>query len=469
MKVDFNRLDRAFNPRVVAVVGDSKASNFDWLRGQSEFNGKLYSVHVNPDTLEDIKALGIQNFSSLLDIPEPVDLAIIAVSRKAASLVLDDCIRKDVAVAHFFSAGFSETATEEGRLLERQLKEKAEKANFHMVGPNCMGLFNPGVGIKQVMEQYSGVSGTIGFVSQSGGIAAAFSMDAYNQGIYINKSVSIGNGIVLDATDFLEYYGQDPQIKVIGMYVEGIKNGRRFFETLRKVSLIKPIVIWKGGRTEEGGRAIASHTGSLALSQMVWNTAMKQSGAIQVRSEEELTNTLKAFVFLPDFHGDRLAIAGGSGGSSVTSADTFVEAGFKVPALTKKSYDELETFFGEIGGSFRNPIDNAGPIRRDMRRVIRILAEDENIDNLIYIVGTRPGKHIIPMQIENVTDNIRYFREISGKSVAAITSLYNPDAAKESAEVLKALQKVGIPVFPSYEYATTALLNVLEYNKTRSR
>jgi acyl-CoA synthetase (NDP forming) len=468
MKVDFVKLDRAFNPRVVAVVGDSKVSNFDWLRGQNEFKGKLYSVHVNPDTFEDIKALGIQNFTSLLDIPEPVDLAIVAVSRKAALQVLDDCVRKGVAIGHFFSAGFSETGTKEGRLLEKQLKEKAEKANFHLVGPNCMGLFNPGVGIKQVMEQYYGVSGTIGFISQSGGIAAAFSMDAYNQGIYINKSVSIGNGIMLDAADFLEYFGQDNQIKVIGMYVEGIKNGRRFFKSLRKVSAVKPVIIWKGGRTEEGGRAIASHTGSLALSQTVWNTAMKQCGAIQVRSEEELTNTLKAFVFLPDFRGDRLAIAGGSGGSSVTSADTFVEAGFKIPALAQNSYDELETFFGEVGGSFRNPIDNAGPIRRDMKRVIRILAEDENIDNLIYIVGTRPGKHILPMQLQNVMDNIRYFREISGKFVAAIVAIFNPDAAQESADVLKALQEAGIPVFSSYEYAATALMNVLEYNKRRS-
>ena len=149
MKTDFTKLDRAFNPECVVVVGDSKRSNFQWIRGQSNFKGKLYSVQVNPESIEDIKALGVENYTSLLDIPESVDLAIVTVPRAAALKVLEDCIGKEVAAAHFFTAGFSETDTEEGIRLERVLTERAEQANFHLIGPNCMGIFNPKVGIGQ--------------------------------------------------------------------------------------------------------------------------------------------------------------------------------------------------------------------------------------------------------------------------------------------------------------------------------
>ena len=141
MKVDFKKLDRAFNPRCVVVVGDSKKGNFHWLNNESTFTGKLYSVQVNPESIEGIKALGVENYTSILDIPEPVDLAIINLPREMAPRILDDCIQKQVAAVHFFSAGFSETNTEEGIRLEQSIKEKAEQADFHIIGPNCRGIF----------------------------------------------------------------------------------------------------------------------------------------------------------------------------------------------------------------------------------------------------------------------------------------------------------------------------------------
>ena len=296
MKVDFTKLDRAFNPQCVAVVGENRKRNFSWLRAQSAFKGKLYSVQTNPEDAKSIKALGIKNYTSLLDIPEPVDLVIVSVPRAVTPKILEDCIQKGVAVVHFFTAGFTETGTEEGRKLEQLLIERAEQANLHLIGPNCMGIFNPKVGIKQTAGQYTGLAGPVGFIAQSGTHASAFSLEAHLQGVNINKSVSFGNGVVLDSTDFLDYFGHDADIKAIGMYLEGVKDGRRFLAMLRQVSARKPVVIWKGGRTEAGGRAIASHTASLAVPQAIWDTAMKQFGAINVRSQEELIDTLKAFI-----------------------------------------------------------------------------------------------------------------------------------------------------------------------------
>ena len=248
MKVDFAKLDRAFNPRTVAVVGASKKNHFHWLRNLREFQGKVYSVQVNPESIEGIKALGLENVTSLLEIPVPVDLVIVTTPRALALQILEDCILIEAGAVHFFSSGFGETGQEEGMELERSLVEKAERSDFHIVGINCRGIFTPQIGLKQISEQYSGLSGPVGLISQSGGHAMTFSRQAFLQGLYINKSISFGNGIVLDAGDFLEYFGQNPEIEAIGMYLEGVKDGKRFFDVLKKVSAQKPVVILKGGR-----------------------------------------------------------------------------------------------------------------------------------------------------------------------------------------------------------------------------
>jgi len=469
LEVDFSKLDRAFNPQCVAVVGASKATNFEWLRGQSNFPGKLYSVQVNPETIEDIKALGVENYTSLLDIPEPVDLVIVAVARTVAPKILEDCIRKEVAAAHFFSSGFAETDTEEGIKLERLLTERAKEANFHLIGPNCMGIFNPKVGIRQSAEQYTGVSGPVGFITQSGTHAIAFSLEGHLQGLDINKSVSFGNGIVLDSADYLEYFSRDEEIKVIGMYLEGVKGGRRFLTTLKEVSARKPVVIWKGGRTEEGGRAIASHTGALAVSQAIWDAAVRQCGAIKVATLEEIIDTLKALLYLSPVRGDRVAVAGGSGGQSVAMADVFAEVGLRLPRLTQESYDELVTFFNPVGGSYGNPIDTAGPVHRDMKRIMGILERDTNIDNLVFVTSTKPGRQIASEQLQGNIDLIKHIKERTAKPVMSIVFLYTPDATRETRDVMLKLQEIGIPAFPSIQRGASALRNALDYYRLKNR
>ncbi|MBN1380775.1 MAG: CoA-binding protein [Deltaproteobacteria bacterium] len=464
MKVDFEKLDRAFHPRVVAVIGDSKLRNYDWTRGQlAGPKKKVYGVHVNPDSIKDLQALGVEAFGSILDIPEPVDLAIVSVSRNAAPAILDELIKKDVATAHFFTAGFAETDTEEGRQLERQLVEKSEKTNFHLIGPNCMGLFNPAAGIKQSGDQYDGISGPVGFISQSGSIAISFSFEARLQGVTINKSVSYGNGIVLDSADFLDYFARDPEIKVIAMYIEGVRNGNRFFSALKAAAAKKPVIIWKGGRTEEGGRAIASHTGSMAASQDLWEAAVRQCGAINVLTMDDLIDTTKALIFLPTVEGNRMAIAGGPGGQSVISTDIFAEAGLNVPELTEESYAELDTFFLKVGGSYRNPIDSAGPVRRDMKRVMGILAKDANIDNIFYIVSTRPGRNIGPEQLAETLDTLASIKKTSSKPLITAVFFCTPDSQSVCREVMFTLQDMGIPAFPSVPRAAAALKKALVY------
>jgi acyl-CoA synthetase (NDP forming) len=466
MKVDFAKLERAFNPKSVAVVGDKGINNNMWLRGQGNFKGKLYSVQVDPREIEGIKALGVPNYTSLLDIPEPIDLVIVAVPRPVAQRILEDCIKKDVAAAHFFTSGFSETDTEEGRQAEKMLVERAKQANLHLIGPNCMGIYNPAVGICQTARQHVGFTGNVGFISQSGTHASTFSEEAYAHCLEINKSVSFGNGRVLDCTDFLEYFAQDDGIKAIGMYLEGTRDGQRFLKTLKTVAAKKPVIIWKGGRTEEGGRAIASHTGSLAVPQAIWESAIRQCGAVKVYSIEEMTDTLNAILLMKPVNGNRVGIAGGSGGQSVAIADVFAENGLKVPILTKESYDKLASFFVLIGSGYRNPID-PGVNRRETKRIMDILEQDANIDNLVLMTSVISHMRTSE-QIARDIDMLIDLRKRSSKPVAMVLGFSGPDAAQETRVLTQKLRDGGVPMFVSVERGAKAIRNAHEYYLLKS-
>jgi acyl-CoA synthetase (NDP forming) len=477
LRADIAKLERAFNPERMAVVGDS--GYLQWLRGHLDFTGELLSVQVNPKTIQSIEKLGVKNYTSLLDIPGPLDFAIVAVGRGVALRVLDDLISKEVPAAHFFTAGFSETRTEEGIKLEQALKEKAEAAGFHLIGPNCMGLFNPKLGLKQGGGQYHGVHGPVGFISQSGTHALNFALEARLHGMNVSKSVSFGNGTVLDAGEYLEYLGQDDETRIIGMYLEGIREGPRFLEVLREVSVRKPVVIWKGGRTSGGARAIASHTGSLAMPLPIWQATMKQYGAVSVRNMEEMIDTIKALLFLPPIVGDRVAITGGSGGQSVAITDSFMEAGLEVPRLTQESYDELATFFSLIGGDYGNPIDTGNSNRAQLVRIMDIIEQDANVDNIVMLMGLGMGggpqdddatKSSPPQdRAPGGADSVIALQEKTLKPVVAVVSApFTTGAVQEARRIMKKLQENGIPGFVNIERAATALRHAIEYHRYRS-
>ena len=463
MKVDFSKLDRAFNPQSLVVVGD-RATGM-WLNFRKNYKGRLYSVQVNAETAAAIEAAGIKNYLSVADVPGPIDLVIVAAPRSAALKIMDDCIRKDVGAVHYFTAGFSETGTAEGVEMERQLTERAKQANLYLIGPNCMGIYNPKLGIGQNVWPYTGFSAPICLISQSGTHATSFGQHAFMQGMDINKAVSFGNGLVLDAADYLEYFDYDQETKVIGMYLEGVRDGKRFLKVLKKVSAHKPVVIWKGGRTDEGDRAIASHTASLAVSLRVWKAAVRQSGAVGVTSMEELIDTMKALLYLPPVRGDRVGIAGGSGGPSVAIADAFAEAGLKLPRLTKTSYDELASFFSLIGGGYRNPVDTGNANRREIKRIMEILERDANIDNLALLTGSRWGMAATP---ETDLALLGDMRKSTPKPVMAIVPFVTPEELKETRDATRKFQTMGVPAFSSMERGARALKNVLDYYRFKN-
>jgi acyl-CoA synthetase (NDP forming) len=469
MSVPGHKLDRMFNPKVVAVVGD-KGPGYMWLNNNLPFReqgGTLYSVQLDEKEIPGIEALGVKNFKSMADIPEPIDYAVVAVPRQVSPYVLKDLIANKAHGAGFFTSGFAETGEELGIKLQAQLTEMAKEANFNLVGPNCMGLYLPKVGVRFNNDAPVVNDGKIGFLSQSGTHGIMFSLVSNANGLHISRCASFGNAVVLDVSDYLEYLALDDETEVIGMYVEGARNGRRFFETLKMATARKPVVVWKGGQTEAGARATMSHTGSLAAPQAVWDGMMRQCGAITTNNLDETIDVMKALLFAKRPAGPGMALLAQTGGQSVSITDAFAKAGLRVPRFTDATYAELGAFFNVVGGSYQNPLDMAGTIQGSMEtldKVLRIVDADPNIDcmamELSAMFAARQWKKH-PESLDATIDTIKAHQERSKKTLVVI--LHPAHEAEYVAQVAPKFHERGIPLYQSFERAAAATARVLAY------
>jgi acetyl-CoA synthetase (ADP-forming)/acetyltransferase len=248
------------------------------------------------------------------------------------------------------------------------------------------------------------------------------------------------------------------------MYLEGLKEGRRFGDVLKKVSATKPVIIWKGGRTAGGARAIASHTGSMAVPYTIWEDAMRQFGAVSVKNMEELVDTIKALLYLEPMKGNRMGLTGGSGGQSVAITDAFNEEGLDVPRLSKESYDELSSFFNLIGGGYGNPIDTGNSNRAQMNRIMEILEKDPNIDNIVLLMGLGMGATDTQDSVPGGVDSVLELRKRSKKPVmATVYSPFSSGGVQEARRIIKRLQEGGVPAFSTIERAAKAVRNAMAY------
>ncbi len=469
MAVPGHRLDRMFNPEVVAVVGD-KGPNYMWLQNNMPFKekgGRLYSVQLDEKEIPGIEALGIQNFRSMADVPEPIDYAVVAVPRQVSPYVLKDLIANGANGAGFFTSGFAETGEELGIKLQDQLTAMAREANFNLVGPNCMGLYLPKSGVRFNADAPVTDEGKIGFLSQSGTHGIMFSLVSAANGLYVSRCASFGNAVVLDVSDYLEYLMLDDETEIIGMYVEGVKNGRRFFEVLGEACRRKPVIVWKGGQTEAGARATMSHTGSLAAPQAVWDGMMRQCGAITTNNLDETIDTMKLLLNSKRPKGNGMALMAQTGGQSVSITDAFAKSGLRVPRFSDKTYAELGEFFNIVGGSYQNPLDMAGTIQGSMDtldRILRILDADPNIDamamELSAMFAARQWRKV-PDSLDKTIDTLAVHQERSQKAFLAI--LHPAHEAEYVASIAPKFSAKGIPLFASFERAAAAMQRVLAY------
>jgi len=390
-------LDAILHPASVAVAGASpqgRGGGFITPMLDLGFKGKIYPV--NPKYQE---ILGLKAYPSVKDIPGPVDYVISSIPATAALQLVDDCTVKGVKAIHFFTARFSETGRADAADLEKEILRRCKAANIRIIGPNCMGVIYPDWGLS-----FSGgipkKSGKIGIASQSGGAIGDILDVMRNKGLYPSKAISYGNALDFNEADYLEYFGEDPETGIILMYVEGVRDGRRFFNVMREVTKKKPVIVLKGGRGKSGTRATASHTASLAGSMTVWNAAIKQAGGINAVDIDEMGDIAAAFNFLPPIYSNRTGVCGGSGGSSVMGADLSEEAGLDVIPLPEEIRQELKAKGSPIWDWISNPADFSIGMGGEFNvaEVLGLMAKNKNFDLLINFMmnpyarnGSRPA------------------------------------------------------------------------------
>jgi acyl-CoA synthetase (NDP forming) len=334
------QIERIFNPGSVAIVGVSNKDynlGYRWLKSLQDAGfPTLYPV--NPKGGE---MLGLKVYPSITDIPDEVDLAILLIPREAVPQVARECARKRVKGIVLYTSGFRETGTE-GRKLEEEIVKAAREGGTRVVGPNCLGPYNPSAKlITQYHYPFPRNAGSVGVISHSGFLFNYLVSSVAATGIGPSKGISCGSDCDLSFVDFLEYLGQDHQTKIIVAYLEGVEDGARLLTVAREVSRQKPIIILKGGETEIGKETSASHTGTLAVPAVIWDTLCRQTGIISVDSFEQMIDALIALSYLPRPKGKRVCVIAAPGGIAVSAADACSKLGLALPKLSKETQQQL--------------------------------------------------------------------------------------------------------------------------------
>lgn len=443
-----------FEPKSVAVIGASRNKlnvghgvlynliygGFFKTKFNKPFKGKIYPV--NPKAK---KILGLDCYASVKDVKAEVDLAVIAVNAKIVPLVIKECVDKKVKALIVISAGFGELG-EKGKKLQAEIAALVKSANIPLVGPNCLGIINPHFNLNASFAPAMPPKGSIGFISQSGALADSVIDWALEKKYGFSKLISYGNAAVLDLNDFISYLDKDKDTKAIAIYVESIRNGKEFMKIAKSVK--KPIVVIKAGKTEQGVKAVSSHTGSLAGSYEVYKAAFKQSGVHLVENVEELFEAAKVLSLLPKLKDNKIAIITNGGGAGVLTADYCFENGLMLPKLSNETISRLEGYM-HPAWSRSNPIDLVGDAlpERYNEAMFRVLKQ-KDVNGLIVIQTLQT----MTDPVENAKAIIAAKKHFSDKPIIVV--YMGGMFTKEGREYL---EEHSVPVFNDPEKAVKAM------------
>src|SRR5713101_4599432 len=439
-------LEALFAPESIAVIG---ASNRQGSVGRAVFTNILlneYAGTVYPVNPKDHSISGVRSYPTVQDLPESVDVAVVVVPAAVVPAVTEECGKKGVKGLIIISAGFKEVG-QDGAALERQVISLAQKYSMRMVGPNCLGTINtdPEVRLNASFASQMPLEGSIAFALQSGALGEAVIDYATGEGIGFSKFVSLGNKADVSENDVLEYLRADPKTKVILLYLEDIVDGRKFVDTVSKVTEEKPIIAVKAGVSPEGAKAASSHTGALAGSDEAYNAILKQSGVLRVESIIDLFDYARAFAKQPLPRGNRVAIITNGGGPGIMATDASVRYGLQISQFSEATKNKLRAGLPKEA-SVNNPIDLIGDAQSDRYELALQVLEDESVDcGLVLLTPqamveyqrwvTRPRT-----QIKHFKVDIRRAQEvIANAKHAGLTNLPQDDA-------LTILNAYGLPV-----------------------
>ncbi|AOB33924.1 hypothetical protein AKI39_21490 [Bordetella sp. H567] len=467
--------DALFRPATIAVAGVSarnagQGNKFIQRLRAAGYAGKIYPIHPTERELE-----GLPAYPSLADTPEPIDYAFIAIPADAVPPLLASAAHR-VRYAQVMSSGFGEGGRGGG--LRDALLAAVRQGGMRLLGPNCMGIYSPAGRVTFTDGQMGGV-GTVGVLSQSGGLSIDIVRNGEYRGLRFSGVVSLGNCLDVDPGDLLQHYLDDAGTRVIGAYIEEIRDGRRFFDLLRRAQARKPVVLLKGGRTEQGQRAAASHTGSLASNDQVWRALAAQTGSILADTMEDFIDALVALEHegeRPAPFDGRVLLFGNGGGASVLAADALGRAGVQVPHLEAGTIAALQQIGVPPGAGLENPLDvPANILERDhgalARRILDTVIEAERPGavvvhlNLPVILGYRQGE--LMNELVHAVIDLKTALPAGVRLFLVLRSPGQPDLEARRKAYAHLAMQAGVPVFLGLPAVARALAALQTYCRFR--
>ncbi len=452
-----------FRPRSVAVIGASEKPGkigYAVMKNLVEYGytGKIYAVNVKGVEIE-VNGRRFKSYKSILDVPDEVDMAVVVVPAKFVPQVVEECGKKGVKVLPIISSGFGELGPE-GKKVEEQIVATARKYGMRILGPNIFGVVYTPDKLNATFGPTDVLPGPLALISQSGALGIALMGWTIIEKVGLSAVVSIGNKSDIDDADLLEFFREDENTKAILIYMEGVKDGRKFLETAKEVSKVKPIVVIKAGRSERGAKAAASHTGSLAGSDRIYDAAFKQSGIIRAYTIGEAFDYARTLSNLPEPEGDNFVIITNGGGIGVMATDAAEESGLHL-------YDDLEQLkvfanYMPPFGSYKNPVDLTG------------MAGAEGYEGAIKAALEHPEMHSIavlycqtavldPRELADIV--IREYNESSRKKPLVVAIV----GGIEAREAIERLNEEGIPAYPEPDRAVKALAALYRWSRWKAK
>jgi acetyltransferase len=437
-----NPLDAIFAPNTVAVIGASEkpgsvGRNLLWNLITNPFGGTVFPVNPQHSSI-----LGIKAYSTIFDVPEKIDLAVIATPASTVPKIIADGVEAGIKGAIIISAGFKEVG-EKGLTLEQEILQQAHRGKIKIIGPNCLGVMNPISGLNATFASKMALPGTVGFISQSGALCTSVLDWSLQENVGFSAFISIGSMLDIGWGDLIYYLGDDPHTKSIVIYMESIGDARSFLSAAREVALTKPIIVIKAGRTTAAAKAAASHTGALTGNDAVLDAAFRRCGVLRVNSISDLFDMSEVLAKQPRPQGSRLTILTNAGGPGVLATDTLIENGGELAAISP----EIMTSLNDIlppQWSHNNPIDilgDADPQR--YKKALEIVTKDPNSDGLLVILT--PQAMTDPTQI---AEQLKPYVQMSGKPILA--------SWMGGADVAAGQQILNRQGIPTYAYPDTA-------------
>jgi acyl-CoA synthetase (NDP forming) len=471
------QLDPIFKPKAIAVVGASNTfRKWGYVMMErlirSGYKGSMYPVN-----LHEKEVLGVHCYSKVEEIHGDIDLVVMTTPSKTIPRLICECKAKGVKGIIVVSSGFAEIG-DEGLELEQEMKVHAHKAGIRIVGPNCMGIWSAAGGFNLCFPE-APKRGSIAFVSQSGTFGGAMAQVASSRGSGLSKFVSMGNQADLSAADYLEYLAEDEDTKVIVLYLEGVRDGRRFFMAAKEVIARKPIIVYKAGQSLVGAQSAMSHTAAISGAKDVFESVCRQVGIIQARESFHLLDIAEALVGAPLPSGRRVAILG-SGGQGVVGADSCSALGLELPALDKEASSEINALLPAHAPRARNPIDFAGSTRTALEEaeIIEKLLKLDYIDGVISNVPVSPQLWDPSLRVDEDKEFISEDTRIALEGARSYASLPRKYAKPvicqrflriENDVIENILRKGGIPIYDTPEQAARAMYALTYYAQARRR